>query len=112
MGYDSTYITYIAKQIVENVCDYGVKDEDDYEEQIIEEINSWIAGCTGEIKELVNHYGIFKAIKDYREEMGEFIPADYESGNYELLGFVILKKMIDEEYKYEDCHTEDEDEDE
>ena len=92
----------IAKQIVENVCDYGVENEDDYNEKIIEEIYSWIEGCTGEIKELVNHYGIFKAIKNYREEMGEFIPADNDSENYNLLGFVILKKMIDEDYKYED----------
>lgn len=50
-------------------------------------------------KEVVDEYGVFKAIKLYEDKYGEYVVYDSESKNYLMLFYVIVEERLLDEYQ-------------
>jgi len=68
------YSKYIDLQIIFDGYQYnGDKDSDDFQDELHDIINEYICSEDEDIvKKIVHNYGVFKAIKDYTCEYGEF----------------------------------------
>jgi len=95
---------YIVEHIKENLKDVNIIDEDEYFDEKHIAIDDWVAGSTGEAKELVDDFGVLKAIRLYKENYGEFILDDYEDDDkvYMILAYNIISDWFNEYYSYEE----------
>lgn len=50
------------------------------------------------MKELVNNYGVFKAIKSYKDSFGDYTIDQNENKNYMTLGYDIISEMFNNKY--------------
>jgi len=94
------YSNYIDLEAIFDGYEYnGDKDGDDFQDELHEIIDEYI--CSEHehfIRELVHTYGVFKAIKDYNCEYGEFtIDPDLSFvKNYGTLAYYIVNDYIRE----------------
>jgi hypothetical protein len=84
--------------ILNSICDTEEVNEDNYYDYLHEAIDGYVMRYDYEMKKLVNDYGVFKAIKLYKDDFGDFEINDNESKNYLTLGYIIIKKLFDDKY--------------
>jgi hypothetical protein len=84
--------------ILNSICDTEEVNEDNYYDYLHEAIEGYVMRYDYEMEKLVNDYGVFKAIKLYKDDFGEYVIDDNESKNYLTLGYIIIKKLFDDKY--------------
>ena len=94
------YLDYIdLKKIFDGYEYNGDKDDDDFQDELHEIIDEYIV-CEDEdiVKKIVHKYGVFKAIKDYTCEYGDFdIDPDLSfMKTYGTLAYFIVNEYIRE----------------
>lgn len=72
--------------------------EDNYYDYLYELIDQYVIRYDYDMKELVDSYGVFKAIKLYSDNFGEYEINDNELKNYMMLGFLIVKDLFTDKY--------------
>jgi hypothetical protein len=90
---------YIVETIKENIENANIINEDDYYDELHSVIDDWVAGSTGEAKDLVNNYGFLNAIRLYQEEYGDFVVNDDDNKVYMTLSYCIIKNWFDNNYE-------------
>ena len=93
---------YIVETIKENIENANIINEDDYYDELHSVIDDWVAGSTGEAKDLVNNYGFLNAIRLYQEEYGDFVVNDDDNKVYMTLSYCIIKNWFDNNYSYDE----------
>ena len=78
-----------------------------------EEIDAYCVRYDYEAKEIVDKYGVFKAIKLYQDQYGEYVIDDNEHKNYMLLYYLIIEEQLMDDYQeklenYKGDYNEDE----
>ena len=77
-------------------CDF--LEEDNHYDNVHEAIDDYVVQFEYDMKKIVNDYGVFKAIKLYKDDFGEYVIDDSESKNYMLLGYIIIKDLFNNKY--------------
>ena len=101
---------YIIENIKGNLIDANIANEDDYYEELHSYIDDWVVGCTGEAKELVDDFGVLKAIRLYQGEYGdtrvygEFILNEDDEKVYMSLSYCIIKDWFNNNYSFEELN--------
>lgn len=103
------------EQIYNSILDYYDKEEHKGDDTWFyyakhEVIDDYCVKFEKDAKEIVNKYGIFKAIKLHQDNFGEFIINDRENKNYLMLFYLIIDEKLMDEYqdKLENIRCEDE----
>ena len=95
------------------ICNSSEEHKDDdtwFYDALHEVIDCYVSRYDEEAREVVEKYGVFKAIKDYENEYGEFEIDKCENCNYMKLYYHLIYDFIMENYreKLESPPTEDE----
>ena len=92
---------YIVNQIIEMFKCIDIKDEDTYIDEMHVNIDEWVCGSTDEAKQIVDNYGVLKAIRLYKNEYGEFELHDDDDKVYLTLSYCIINYWFNSYYSYE-----------
>ena len=94
------YLEYIDLPAIFDGYEYnGDKDDDDFQDELHEILDEYICGEQEQfIRDLVHTYGVFKAMKDYSCEYGDFdIDSDLSFvKTYGTLAYFIINEHIRE----------------
>ena len=93
---------YIVEHITDNLIDANIANGDDYYDELHSIIDDWIVGSTGEAREIVDDFGVLKAIRLYQEDYGEFILDEDDDKVYMSLSYCIIKNWFDNNYSFDE----------
>jgi len=102
MVYYGVDTTEIFKSIIKQYNYNEHKDDDSWYYDIKHEvIDEYCMKYDYQAKEIVNSYGVFKAIKLHQDQYGEFEINENESKNYLILFYVILDEQLMNDHQEE-----------
>lgn len=81
---------------ISNFCEF--LNEKLYYDNIHDAVNDYVVHYDYEIKEIVDKYGVFKAIQLRKDSYGEFEIDKNENKNYMTLGYVIISEEVKNKY--------------
>ena len=93
---------YVVDAIIDMFRCVDIKDEDVYYDELHINIDERIVGSTGEAKEIVENYGVLKAIKLYKQEYGDFELDDDDNKVYMTLCYCIMREWFNTYYSYKE----------
>lgn len=109
--YEESY-EQLVDEIIRDYYNEEIHKDDDtwYYDALHEVIDCYVSRYDEEAREVVEKYGVFKAIKDYENEYGNFEIDKSEHKNYMRLYYHIIYDFIMENYreKLESALTDDE----
>lgn len=109
--YEESY-KQLVDEIINDYYDEEIHKDDDtwYYDALHEVVNCYVSRYDEEAREVVEKYGVFKAIEDYENEYGKFEIDKCENCNYMKLYYHLIYNFIMENYreKLESPPTEDE----
>ena len=91
---------YITELITSNIEEANIIDEDEYYDYLHSAIDDWIVGSTGESKDLVDDFGVLKAIRLYEQEYGNLDLDEDDNKVYMCLSYCIIREWYSNYYTF------------